>query len=70
MKSIQSVLKGTKQPKIKRSKRISLLILLLPTYLVQSLPIRARLARKTKTIIEVFGAMEDKNGVAAITPLL
>ena len=73
---MQSVSKGTGlQRRRKRTlEKRNLLILLLLTYLIASTPnnllfIRARLAKKTKTIKEVFDVVGGKNKVVAITSL-
>lgn len=50
----------------KTLENLSSLIFPLLRYLIGSLPIRVRLARKTKTTKEISGTTEDKNRVAAI----
>lgn len=65
-----NVSKDTDQQKkkIRTSKKISLLPLLLLIYLVESnLPIRTRLIKRTKTTKDVFGTIKNKNRVVAIT---
>lgn len=75
MRLIQSISKGISLQKRKRItlEKINLLTLFSLIYLVVStinlLPTRVRLAKKTRTIKEVFGTVGYKDRVAAITPL-
>ena len=70
-KSIQSVPKGTNQPKKRTPGRINLLTLFSLTYLVANisnnlLPTRARLVKGTRTTKEVFSTIENEDRIVAI----